>query len=83
MVFYIYYFTKENPLMTIGDAIASFLDKRDVTTKEIQLDNSRGRYRPSASSWQGPYSRWKHAASQMRRKSVLVLWVFPFAHFVL
>jgi hypothetical protein len=76
MMFYTYVSMKEDPLITIGDAIASFLDKRDVTTKEIGLltiDNSRERFRPSSSSWHGPHLRWKHAASQTRRKSVLVL----------
>ncbi|KAL1610130.1 hypothetical protein SLS60_001795 [Paraconiothyrium brasiliense] len=35
LIFYTALGTKENPLMTMGDAVASFLERRDGTTKEI------------------------------------------------
>lgn len=36
-MWFVIYSTKENPLLTMGDAVASFLDKRDPTTKSLSL----------------------------------------------
>jgi hypothetical protein len=75
-MFYTYFSTKEEPLMTIGDALASFLDKRDAATKELGLFtvyNRSKRYRPGANSWRDPHWRWKNATSQTRHAVVLVL----------
>jgi hypothetical protein len=37
LMLFIVYSIKENPLMTMGDAVASFLDERDVTTASMGL----------------------------------------------
>jgi hypothetical protein len=36
-MFYVAFFIHDEPLMTIGDAVASFLEKEDITTKNMCL----------------------------------------------
>jgi hypothetical protein len=75
-MFYTYFSTKEDPLMTLGDAIASFLSKPDVATRDVGLLTIRNcgkRYKPGASSWRDLHWRWKDATSLSRRVVVLLL----------
>ncbi|KAJ4993561.1 hypothetical protein SVAN01_01109 [Stagonosporopsis vannaccii] len=76
LMFYIVYFLKGNPLMTMGDAVASFLDERDVTTRYLGLmsirDAKQG-YSASATTWDNPRQRWKDATSRVRRIVTLIL----------
>jgi hypothetical protein len=76
LMFYTYLSTKEDPLMTLGDAIASFLNNTDVTTKDVGLltiRNCRKKYRPGARSWRDFHWQWKDTTSRTRRTVVLVL----------
>jgi hypothetical protein len=74
-----YLSTKEDPLMTIGDAITSFLDKQDAATKDaglLTIHNCSKRYIPGPSPWRNPHWRWKDAINRRRRIVVFVLYVF-------
>jgi hypothetical protein len=76
LMLYTYFSTKEDPLMTLGDAIASFLNKTDVTTKDVGLlniRNCRKRYKPGARSWRDFHWQWKDTTSRTRRTVVLSL----------
>jgi hypothetical protein len=76
LMFYTYFSTKEDPLMTLGDAIASFLNKTDVTTKDVGLltiRNCRKKYRPGARSWRDFHWQWKDTTSWARRIVVILL----------
>ena len=80
LMFYILKSTKEDPLMTMGDAVASFIDEPDSTTENIGLlsiqDCKRG-YKPGATTWQNPQWRWKDVTSVKRRTVTLLLYGFP------
>jgi hypothetical protein len=71
-----YFSAKEDPLMTIGDALASFLDKQDAVTKDVGLltiRSCRKKYRPGARPWRDFHWQWKDVISRTRRAAVLVL----------
>lgn len=75
-MFYIVYSTNEDPLMTMGDAVASFLDERDALTNNMGLhsihDYKKG-YNAGASMWNNPRWRWKDVTSKKRRTTTLLL----------
>lgn len=68
--------TRENPLMTMGDAVASFLDKKDVTTGGLGLlsrrDLRKG-YTVSSTTWHNRRWRWKDVTSKTRRLITILL----------
>jgi hypothetical protein len=73
----IVYTVKENPLLTMGDAVASFLDDDDTTTDDMGLvsihDIKKG-YSAVQTTWDNPRHRWKDATSKRRRTVALVLY---------
>jgi hypothetical protein len=75
-MYYIVYATKENPLMTMGDAVASFLDETDATTDKLGLlsirDTKKG-YTAGVTTWNSPRRRWKDATSKLRRAVTILL----------
>ncbi|KAF3045926.1 hypothetical protein E8E12_007517 [Didymella heteroderae] len=76
LMFYIVYSTKENPLMTIGDAVASFLDEKDVSTKGSglqSLTDLKKDYSVGVRTWDAQRRRWKDATSRKRRFVTLAL----------
>lgn len=75
-MFYVLYSLKGDPIMTMGDGVASFLDERDVTTKYLGLlsiRNAKRGYSASPTTWNDPRWRWKDATSRMRRTVTLLL----------
>lgn len=76
-MFYIVYSTQENPLMTMGDAVASFLDEKDVATKDSGLqslkDIKKG-YSVGVRTWSVQRRRWRDATSRKRRFVTLTLY---------
>ena len=76
-MFYIVYSLEDNPLMTIGDAVASFLDERDITSKHLGLlsiRNAKQGRSAGATIWNSPRQRWKEATSKTRRTLTLLLY---------
>jgi hypothetical protein len=77
LMFYVAYSMEEHPLMTIGDAVASFLDEEDETTKAISLlsvfDIKKG-YTTGAKKWEDRRWRWKDATSKKRRATTFVMY---------
>ena len=75
-MYYIVYATKENPLMTMSDAVASFLEDRDATTDRLGLlsihDIKKG-YTAGVTTWNSPRQRWKDATSKLRRTVTIIL----------
>lgn len=74
-MFYIVYSTNENPLMTMGDAVASFLDAEDARTEKISLFNYQGRSKGYHSyngfgveSWEDAAYEWVDTTSKRRRR---------------
>lgn len=70
------YVTKSNPLLTMGDAVASFIDKRDVATVNhsmMNMSECRTEYSVNAKPWDGRRWRWKDTTSRKRRYTTLLL----------
>ncbi|MCJ1263852.1 hypothetical protein MMC22_003722 [Lobaria immixta] len=86
LMLYVVFGLKETPLMTIGDAIASFLNKEDPTTKgccliskfDIKQNKLRWQYRegesngPPAKAWLPIKVPWARAVSRTRWLSLAV-----------
>jgi hypothetical protein len=77
LMFSIVFFVKDHPLMTMGDAVASFLDERDIETSDMNLrikDNTRESYSTFDTTYNPPTRRWKDATSKKRRFFALLLY---------
>ncbi|MCJ1471140.1 hypothetical protein MMC07_009788 [Pseudocyphellaria aurata] len=80
LMVYVVFGLKETPLMTVGDAVASFLNKQDPTTRgcclvskfDIKVNKLRWQYRdgesnaPVAKEWLPTKVRWARAVSRTR-----------------
>lgn len=80
LMLYVVFGLKETPLMTIGDAVASFLNEEDPTTKgcclvskfDIKINKLRWQHRdgesnaPVAKEWMPTKVRWARAVSRTR-----------------
>jgi hypothetical protein len=83
ILFYTFLFIKENPIMTIGDAIASFLENSDITTEGLCLMGKHDLGQWTLSRKFGQKSsprrlartkkRWFSTASRARWRSFIVL----------
>lgn len=77
-MFYLAYYTKEDPVMTMGDAIASFLKEKDMTTEQFPLLSVHGceeGYSAGATTWNDVRYRWRDTTSQSRFMVTAVLQV--------
>lgn len=75
-MFSVIFLVKGNPLMNIGDAVASFLDSRDETTMNtglISIRDIKKDYDAGTNSWENRRWRWKDATSISRRIVTLIL----------
>jgi hypothetical protein len=77
LMFYASFQVSGEPLTTVGDAIASFLDHPDSTTKSLCLlsvtDIKKGYIRPGGREWTRPKASWRHATSKARRAVAISL----------
>lgn len=77
LILYILHSIKEDPLMNMGDAVASFLENEDTTSDGLGLlsihDCKKGP-RIGKIVWQNPHWRWKDATSKKRRTVTLLLY---------
>lgn len=72
------YSTSEDPLMTLGDAIVSFIEKRDATTEKLPLLSLRGckkGYSANAKIWNNVRYQWRHATNKSRLMVTLIMQV--------
>ena len=72
LMFYIAFGIKDKPLMTIGDAVASFLQKSDASTSNMCLASSKDFKKSKGFSagprqWRKERYRWKDVTSKKRR----------------
>lgn len=73
LIFYTAFFTKEQPLMTMGDAVASFLEEEDPFTVGMCLASNRDTWPKYPRQWAGARFRWKDVTSRTRRLSTFLL----------
>lgn len=72
-MFYFVYSTREDPIMTMGDAIASFLENEDTTTKTTSLFGFVGRkkdtnwYRTAMKPWSSVRYEWIESMGRYHR----------------
>jgi hypothetical protein len=71
-MFSIVFFVEDHPLMTMGDAVASFLDERDIETSDMDLHTTHNA-KESHSTFDAT-RRWKDATSKKRRFFALLLY---------
>ncbi|KAH5234289.1 hypothetical protein HBI62_025840 [Parastagonospora nodorum] len=83
LMFYIACCVGDDPLITMGDAVASFLERADTTTKDMCLLSIRDVRKKVLESgprpWVNVRSRWKDVASKKRRLTTLTLLLFTLA----
>jgi hypothetical protein len=77
-MFFIAFYVPDEPLITVGDAVASFLEKADPTTKGMCLltirDVRKGDYQQANSRvWLNQRFKWKDVASLKRRGTTLAM----------
>jgi hypothetical protein len=77
-MFYIAFKIQEEPLMTMGDAVASFLEEEDLTTKGMCLSTledfrKRRTYDVGPRQWNDTTHRWKDVTSKTRRFITVVM----------
>jgi hypothetical protein len=73
LIFYTAFFTKEQPLMTMGDAVASFLEVEDPTTIGFCLASREDTWSAGPRQWNGATFRWKDATTKTRRFGTFLL----------
>ena len=77
-MFYIAFRIRDEPLMTMGDAVASFLRDEDPTTKNMCLstiEDSRlyKKYETAARQWTDTKYRWKNMTGLGRRVNTVCM----------
>ncbi|KAF2846178.1 hypothetical protein T440DRAFT_246501 [Plenodomus tracheiphilus IPT5] len=80
LMFYIAFRVKEDPLMTMGDAVASFLESKDPPTRNMCLASfmsfkRKKSYSPGPRPWQNAQYRWKDVTSKTRRFITLAMFL--------
>lgn len=77
-MFYVAYCIPEQPLITMGDAVASFLERPDPYSQGLCLlsihDVRKGDYETSTRKWTNERFRWKDVTSRKRRATTLSLY---------
>ena len=78
IMFYVAFCVHDEPLMTMGDAVASFLDKKDMATKNMCLSTladfqDRKGYQMGPRQWSDKGYRWKDVTSKSRRITTVVM----------
>jgi hypothetical protein len=77
-MFFVAFYVPDEPLITVGDAVASFLEKPDATTKGMCLlsirDVRQGDYQEAnPRKWLNQRFKWKDVASRKRRGTTLAM----------
>ncbi|KAF2832511.1 hypothetical protein CC86DRAFT_366289 [Ophiobolus disseminans] len=77
IMFFIVFRVGDEPLITMGDAAASFLETNDPTTKNMCLlsihDARENGYKAGAREWLDQRYRWKDVTSMKRRTTTLAI----------
>ncbi|KAF2626657.1 hypothetical protein BU25DRAFT_411632 [Macroventuria anomochaeta] len=76
LMWFVIYSTKDDPLLTMGDAVASFLDENDPATTNLSLlslQDCSTDYDAGAKPWHDQRWRWKDTTSKKRRATTIGL----------
>jgi hypothetical protein len=76
-MFYVALYVRDEPLITMGDAVASFMESSDPTTKDMCLlsihDVRKKRLQTGGREWINSRFRWKDVASKKRRATTMLM----------
>lgn len=77
-MFYVAFSVQDEPLMAMGDAVASFLENEDLTTKDMCLSTqvdfrNRTGYQVGPRQWTNERFRWKDVTSTSRKIITVVM----------
>ncbi|KAI4948952.1 hypothetical protein J4E91_005414 [Alternaria rosae] len=80
LMFYVAFSVQDEPLMTMGDAVASFLENEDLTTKNMCLSTqvdfrNRTGYQVGPRQWTNERFRWKDVTSTSRKIITVVIFL--------
>ncbi|KAF2737403.1 hypothetical protein EJ04DRAFT_574588 [Polyplosphaeria fusca] len=81
IIFYTAFRVKESPLMTMGDAVASFMDSQDPTTKDMCLltmgdaKQHKGYFPAGPKTWTQRKNRWKDVISRTRYYTTFAMYL--------
>ncbi|CAN9204025.1 unnamed protein product [Alternaria alternata] len=84
LMFYIAFCVNDEPLMSMGDAVASFLGKEDIETRNMCLSSmanfrdGKG-YKVRPRQYSGETYRWKDVTSMLRRCITLIMFLLALA----
>jgi hypothetical protein len=77
LMFYIVLYVRDEPLITMGDAVASFLESSDPITKDMCLlsihDIRKNELQAGGREWRNSRFRWKDVASKKRRATTMLM----------
>ena len=77
IMFFIVFRVQDEPLITMGDATASFLEHSDASTKGMCLmsihDVRENGYKAGAREWLDQRYRWKDVTSKRRRATTIAM----------
>jgi hypothetical protein len=79
LIFYVAFGTTEEPLLTMGDAVASFLEHEDPTTKDMclltvhEVKASKHHFPLGSREWKALQYRWKDVTSLRRRITTVTM----------
>ena len=79
-MWFVIYSTKDDPLLTMVDAVASFLDEKDPATTNLSLlslQDCSTDYDAGAKPWHDQCWRWKDTTNKNRRATTLGLYFLP------
>lgn len=83
LMFYIVFRPFDEPLLTMGDAVASFLDDPDPSTRDMCLlsirDIRHGHFRAGVGRWLAPKASWMDATSKTRLAIAVMMYVIAIA----
>ncbi|KAH7551297.1 hypothetical protein BM1_09613 [Bipolaris maydis] len=83
LMFYIVFKPFDQPLLTMGDAVASFLDDPDPSTRDMCLlsirDTRHGHFRAGVRRWLTPKASWMDAMSKTRRTITITMYAAAIA----
>ncbi|PVH98584.1 hypothetical protein DM02DRAFT_615710 [Periconia macrospinosa] len=81
LILYTVFGIKDEPLLTMGDAVASFLEREDLTTRDMcllsvkEIKESKNYFPVGPRMWSAERWRWKDVASVRRRIATISIFV--------
>jgi hypothetical protein len=79
LMFFIAFRIRDNPVITIGDALASFLSKPDTSTRNMSflditdIRKKKEGFKSGPKQWNNKQYHWKDTTSKTRRFITIIM----------